>query len=51
MVDLTALLPSVFGDDPLVIRECRRCGTTLEADEDVCPNCDSDAVVTYTLNT
>ncbi len=35
---------------PDVFRECRRCGTTIEADTDDCPVCGSTDIATYQLN-
>ena len=29
--------------------ECRRCGTTVDADTEVCPECDSDDIRRYEL--
>ncbi len=31
----------LFADEPNVVHECRRCGTSLSADEDMCPECGS----------
>lgn len=38
-------------DDPYqsVIRECRDCGTTLEAKERACPACGSNDIARYDL--
>lgn len=30
---------------PNVIQECRRCGTSVEADVDECPNCGPEATL------
>jgi rubrerythrin len=31
------------------VRECRRCGTTVELDEEACPTCDSTEIASYRL--
>ncbi|WP_435101509.1 hypothetical protein [Halarchaeum sp. P4] len=41
---LTRLWEVVDGRGDDSFRECRRCGTTLEADGEVCPACGSDDV-------
>lgn len=34
-------------DDPTVVHECRRCGTTVETTDDPCPYCGPTDVVRY----
>ncbi|MFC6838459.1 hypothetical protein [Halomarina ordinaria] len=29
------------------VYECRRCGTTLDADAEACPRCDSTSIACY----
>jgi len=31
----------LFADDPTIVRECRRCGASLDADAERCPECGS----------
>jgi len=50
MVDLPGVLGTVFGDRPVTVRECRRCGTTAAADEDACPNCGAGEIAEYRLD-
>ncbi|WP_162991371.1 hypothetical protein [Halostella salina] len=50
MVDLPGILATVFGDRSATVRECRRCGATAAADEDVCSNCDAGEIVEYRLD-
>ena len=49
MVTDTELLRVVFSRDPDVVRECRRCGTTLNADQHACPACGSTGIAEYDL--
>ena len=46
-----ALLRRVRGfiRDEKFVYECRRCGTTLEADIDVCPHCGKRDIAVYDL--
>lgn len=40
------------GDDSssvTVVRECRHCGTNVSAGTAQCPTCDSDDIVTYSI--
>lgn len=39
---------AVTGGSPQRYYECRRCGKTLDAESDACPNCDGP-VTTYEL--
>ncbi|WP_436910349.1 hypothetical protein [Halosimplex marinum] len=40
----------VARDDPgTVVAECRRCGTTVEADTSVCATCGSEDIVRYDI--
>ena len=32
-----------------VVRECRHCGTNVSAGTAQCPTCDSDEIVTYSI--
>jgi uncharacterized OB-fold protein len=32
------------------IRECRRCGTTVNSQRDVCPECGTDGIACYRLS-
>jgi len=31
----------LFADESVIVRECRRCGTSLSSDDDICPECGS----------
>lgn len=47
-MDLTTPLRLVFGGSgETVVRECRRCGTTVGGETETCPTCESTAIVTY----
>jgi rubrerythrin len=37
-------------DDGEVVYECRNCGTSLDNEQDACPNCDSDDTVCHELS-
>lgn len=40
----------VFGADrPVVVAECRRCGTAVDPDASACPTCPSEDIVTYSI--
>jgi rubrerythrin len=43
---LKTLLRGILGSET-VVYECRNCGTTLDAGDDSCPECDSEDVVEY----
>ncbi len=46
MIELVKAL--LFGTaEPTVIRECRRCGTSVSASVTHCPKCGADAIVQY----
>jgi len=36
-------------DGPAEVHECRRCGTTLDRDDDRCHNCGTEDVVSYRI--
>lgn len=36
-------------DESTVIRECKRCGTTLEVENETCPYCGPTEVVRYEI--
>ena len=36
------------GDGGVAVHECRRCGTSVDTEETVCPNCSSDDISTVT---
>ncbi|WP_189319077.1 zinc ribbon domain-containing protein [Halolamina pelagica] len=40
-------LRSVVDDEPTAMWECRRCGETLAADTEVCPNCGTSDIACY----
>ena len=44
------LVTAVVADDATTVTECRRCGTTLDADATECSACHSEAVVTYDIS-
>jgi predicted RNA-binding Zn-ribbon protein involved in translation (DUF1610 family) len=35
--------------DSMALYECRSCGTTLDADQEMCPACGSDEIARYDL--
>lgn len=39
----------LVGRTPFRIYECRNCGTTVDADTDTCPDCESDDIAEYRL--
>jgi len=46
MIDtVTSLL--FRGEGTATVYECRRCGTTLDANATECPACDGDDIVTF----
>lgn len=44
-----ALLAPDSGSAETTIRECRRCGVTLETEAERCPECGSTEIATYQL--
>jgi rubrerythrin len=48
-MSVRGLLPTVRGRGTETIYECRRCGTTLDADRTVCPYCGPTSVVEIQL--
>jgi len=49
MPSLVRLLRRLGAGGLRTIRECRRCGTTVEAETDACPACESTEIATYRL--
>ncbi|SNZ18009.1 hypothetical protein SAMN06269185_3197 [Natronoarchaeum philippinense] len=46
---LDRLLGSFGGEDRLVVYECRRCGTSIDASATNCPECGEAEIVRYEL--
>lgn len=52
MIDVAGVIGAVVGGGrgaAGAVYECRRCGTTLAADEECCPYCGPTDVVTFEL--
>lgn len=50
MAPLKPLFRRLFeSDSERVVLECRDCGTSVETDEEPCPSCGSDNIVTHRL--
>lgn len=51
MLSLIGHITTVFsGGQTDEFRECRQCGTTVDADTETCPECDSTDIVCYELS-
>jgi len=48
MTPLATRLRNVLSGTEQIL-ECRNCGTTVDADGDRCPHCDSEEIATYTI--
>lgn len=48
-MDLTASIRSLFESTDTTVRECRRCGTTLAADDEHCPVCGAEDTAEYEI--
>jgi rubrerythrin len=42
-------LRGVFSTDRVVLYECRRCGTTVDAGSEQCPRCGVDSIARYEI--
>lgn len=49
MASIANLFRRLTRGRPGTVRECRRCGTTVESSADECPACDATDIATYQL--
>jgi rubrerythrin len=49
MAPLTTLLRRFGRTRTRTVRECRRCGTNVDPDEEQCPSCESTELATYRI--
>ncbi len=42
-------ITSVFTADCTVLYECRRCGTAVDSESDLCPYCELDHIARYEI--
>lgn len=52
MVVMRNVLRALLGgrDRRIVVYECRRCGTTVDAEEDPCPYCGPTDIMVYEID-
>lgn len=48
-VDEMDLIETLRRDRPVVVAECRHCGTSVDTDTTTCPVCEAEAIAIYNI--